>query len=62
MGAILRLMPTATPSPDENDPAWPKVLKAGADSVAVISAITKADDVEGAVRRWEALFPGPETR
>lgn len=34
----------------------PKVLDAGADSIAVISAITKADDVGEAVRKWSALF------
>lgn len=33
-----------------------KVLEAGADSIAVISAITKADDVSEAVKRWSALF------
>lgn len=33
-----------------------KVLDAGADSIAVISAITKADDVGEAVRKWSALF------
>lgn len=35
-----------------------KVLDAGADSIAVISAITKADDVGEAVRKWSALFKG----
>ncbi|CAM9799901.1 unnamed protein product [Scytosiphon promiscuus] len=34
----------------------PQVLEAGADSIAVISAITKADDVAEAVRQWEAVF------
>lgn len=33
-----------------------QVLEAGADSIAVISAITKADDVAQAVREWEAVF------
>ncbi|CBN80294.1 Thiamine monophosphate synthase [Ectocarpus siliculosus] len=34
----------------------PEVLEAGADSIAVISAITKADDVEEAVRQWDTAF------
>ncbi len=33
-----------------------QVLEAGADSIAVISAITKADDVAEAVRQWGAVF------
>lgn len=33
-----------------------QVLGAGADSIAVISAITKADDVGEAVRQWGAVF------
>lgn len=33
-----------------------QVLAAGADSIAVISAITKADNVEEAVRQWGAVF------
>lgn len=33
-----------------------QVLRAGADGIAVISAITKADDVAEAVRQWQALF------
>jgi len=33
-----------------------QVLEAGADSIAVISAITKADDVAEAVRQWSAVF------
>eukprot|EP00752_Nemacystus_decipiens_P005360 g4861.t1 len=33
-----------------------EVLEAGADSIAVISAITKAEDVGEAVRQWRAVF------
>lgn len=33
-----------------------QVLEAGADSIAVISAITKADDVGEAVQQWSAVF------
>lgn len=33
-----------------------QVLEAGADSIAVISAITNADDAGEAVRQWSALF------
>lgn len=33
-----------------------QVLDAGADSIAVISAVTKADDVGEAVRQWRAVF------
>lgn len=36
--------------------ATKQVLEAGADSIAVISAITKADDVGEAVRQWDAAF------
>ena len=37
-------------------PRFQKVLDAGADSIAVISAITKANDVAEAVRKWSGLF------
>lgn len=33
-----------------------KVLEAGADSIAVISAVTKAEDVDEAIKQWSALF------
>lgn len=33
-----------------------QVLEAGANSIAVISAITKADDVGEAVRQWGDVF------
>lgn len=33
-----------------------QVLEAGADGIAVISAVTKADDVSEAVRQWDAVF------
>lgn len=36
--------------------ATKQVLEAGADSIAVISAITKANDVGEAVRQWNAAF------
>lgn len=35
----------------------PACVAAGADGVCVISAVTKAADVEKAVREWQALFP-----
>ena len=38
----------------------PGLIAAGADSVAVISALFDADDVRGAARRFRALFAGRE--
>ncbi len=36
----------------------PACLQAGADGICVISALTKAPELEKAVRDWEALFQG----
>lgn len=36
--------------------SFAKLLEAGADGIAVISAITDADDVGAAVKRWTQLF------
>ena len=40
----------------------PGVLRAGADGIAVISAITRADDRARAVREWQALWGGGTAR
>uniref|UniRef100_A0A6V1SBN4 thiamine phosphate synthase n=1 Tax=Heterosigma akashiwo TaxID=2829 RepID=A0A6V1SBN4_HETAK len=37
----------------------PKVIEAGADSIAVISAITKENDVQAAIDMWNKVFLSP---